>query len=180
MSISRIISRFSLYPKSLLAPRYAPTYKILCREVRIDPRQAEPPVTTRSEDYYDESNRVRGRPMAPSISIYATEIQGVMSISNRVTGVAWTMEIVTFAICALVLPESVDYYVEKINSWNIDPVIIFVCKLFLAWPICYHTIDGSRHLLWDLGWKLNVKRVIISGWLVILLSIISTICMGFY
>ncbi|XP_045467698.1 succinate dehydrogenase cytochrome b560 subunit, mitochondrial-like isoform X2 [Harmonia axyridis] len=143
--------------------------------VRIKPEPVKPVKISQSENYYDEKNMEIGRPLTPFISIYATQLQGVMSISNRISGAVWTFQMFTFAVAALVLPESVEYYVDQINSWNIDPIAIFVGKCLVAWPMVYHTFDGTRHILWDFGLILTNRSVAISGWIVVIISVTVTL-----
>ncbi|KAK9875061.1 hypothetical protein WA026_005861 [Henosepilachna vigintioctopunctata] len=151
-----------------------PASYVLCQQVHIEPRIAKEPSKPCDVDYHDKSNMEKGRPMSPFITIYATEIQGVASIHNRITGAVCAMQIATFAVLSLILPESVDYYVHKINSWNLPVAVIFFAKYLNAWPWCYHIIDGTRHLIWDLTSFLTSKSVIISSWLVIFLAVCAT------
>lgn len=85
----------------------------------------------------------------------------------------------TFALAALILPESVEHYVDKINSWNLDPIFIYLAKCLIAWPMVYHTIDGTRHLLWDFGMILTNKSVCITGYIVVILSVAGTLYLSF-
>ncbi|XP_044757564.1 succinate dehydrogenase cytochrome b560 subunit, mitochondrial-like isoform X1 [Coccinella septempunctata] len=171
MSILRLLQ----FRTNLPLVQTSTVLKILQHRVGIKPRIKSDEPLPQTDNYYDEKNMGIGRPMSPYISIYETQLQGVMSIHNRISGAIWTFQIFTFAVATLVLPESVDYYVDKINSWNIDPVVIILAKCLIAWPMVYHTVDGTRHLLWDFGMRLTNRSVAVTGWIVCILSIAGTL-----
>ena len=52
-----------------------------------------------------------------------------------------------FALCALVLPDNFEHYLNLIKAMNIPPAAILGCKTILAWPLCYHAANGIRHLV---------------------------------
>lgn len=43
----------------------------------------------------------------------------------------------------------------------------------LALPFTYHSFNGVRHLIWDLGLEMKNKQVIQTGWTVVGLSLVS-------
>lgn len=67
--------------------------KIFRCSVRIDPRPRVVEPLNQTENCYDEKNMKRGRPMTPFISIYETQLQGVMSIHNRIAGITHCMSL---------------------------------------------------------------------------------------
>lgn len=47
----------------------------------------------------------------------------------------------------------------------------FLVKLGLALPVTFHSFNGVRHLIWDLGRQFTNKQVIRTGWTVVGLSV---------
>ena len=54
----------------------------------------------------------------------------------------------SFALCALVLPENFEHYLNLVKALEIPNWILFSGKTVLAWPLCYHAFNGIRHLVW--------------------------------
>ena len=52
-------------------------------------------------------------------------------------------------------------------------------KATLALPFTYHSFNGLRHLMWDLGRGLTNNVIIKSGWTVVGLSITSALALAF-
>ncbi|OXB61065.1 UNVERIFIED_CONTAM: hypothetical protein H355_014195, partial [Colinus virginianus] len=51
-----------------------------------------------------------------------------------------------FSLAALLLPEQFPHYVATLKSLNLSPALIYSAKFGLAFPFCYHTWNGIRHL----------------------------------
>jgi len=61
------------------------------------------------------------------------------------------------------------------------PVALQVMAKFLvAWPFTFHSINGLRHLLWDMGSMLTNKQVIVTGWVAVGLSFATALGLTFY
>ena len=52
-----------------------------------------------------------------------------------------------FALAALGLPENFEHYLNLVKALEIPAFIIFSGKTALAWPLCYHSFNGIRHLV---------------------------------
>jgi succinate dehydrogenase (ubiquinone) cytochrome b560 subunit len=83
------------------------------------------------------------------------------------------------------------YLVSPLFGWHLEsaslaaafaswPIIakVFV-KASLAFPFTYHGLNGLRHLVWDTGASLTNKQVIITGWTVVGLSVVSALGLTF-
>lgn len=79
----------------------------------------------------------------------------------------------TIAISSLILPQSLNHYVDTLNSMDVPSPVLLGAKFVLAFPLCYHTCNGTRHLLWDLGLFLTIKEVYATGYVVILAAAAS-------
>ena len=49
-----------------------------------------------------------------------------------------------------------------------------VTYLAVLYSLVYHLLNGIRHLLWDIGWGLEIPRVYATGWTVVVLSFAIT------
>ncbi|EPZ33809.1 cytochrome b560 subunit of succinate dehydrogenase [Rozella allomycis CSF55] len=117
------------------------------------------------------------RPVSP-FAIYKPQMHWLMSIGNRITGVA---------IGALVYGYSV-YYV-----WNGAPKIdqtanyihqrlpksfVTFSKFLIAMTFNFHTFCGIRHLIWDAGYQLTIRGVYLTGYLANGATVVSSLAMA--
>lgn len=72
---------------------------------------------------------------------------------------------------AFVLPSSIEQYIDALQGtgWFTH----FILKMSIALPLCYHYINGIRHLSWDMGKLLTLKQVYSSAYAVLALTIVS-------
>ncbi len=56
-------------------------------------------------------------------------------------------------------------------TWPIAAKV--AAKMTCALPFTYHSFNGVRHLIWDLGYQFSNKQVIRTGWTVVGLSVAS-------
>jgi len=113
------------------------------------------------------------RPLSPHLTIYRPQFTSVLSIMHRITGVglAFSLLLIIIWFFALSLgPETFAFMEIIFNS-------IFT-RLILAssiWALWYHTCTGIRHLIWDLGYGLEVEWITPSAYLVLFCSILLTL-----
>lgn len=115
----------------------------------------------------------RLRPVSPHLSIYRPQITWIGSSLNRITGIMLSGGLYLFGFAYLAAP-SMGWHLETpsmvaaVASW---PVIAKIAaKATVAFPFFYHSLNGIRHLTWDLGMGLTNPAVIKSGWAVIAAS----------
>ncbi|XP_013996552.1 succinate dehydrogenase cytochrome b560 subunit, mitochondrial [Salmo salar] len=140
-------------------------------------RHAVPMGTTAKEEmnkFWAKNNKLN-RPMSPHITIYQWSVPMMMSITHRGTGVGLSGGISAFALLALVLPGNYPYYLDLIHSLSIGPALLGLAKFGIAFPLSYHTLNGIRHLFWDSGKGFTLPEVYRSGYVVIVLSILTSI-----
>ncbi|VEN53269.1 unnamed protein product [Callosobruchus maculatus] len=141
------------------------------RPVTLKAQAAQPP----KEEGHDERNMRLKRPQSPHLTIYAPQLTSMLSISHRFTGMALSAYVIALGIGAIVLPESIPDYIEKLECLEIGEVGISIIKFFLAFPLSYHFWNGIRHLLWDTGRFLTIKEVYITGYIMLTLAIATAI-----
>lgn len=68
-------------------------------------------------------------------------------------------------ICSLVFTENFANYLPMLENLSDGGLIAY--KFCLAFPATYHTVNGLRHLYWDMGKFLSLKQVYLTGWLML-------------
>lgn len=123
------------------------------------------------------------RPVAPHLSIYKPQITWIGSSLNRITGVALSGALYVFGVAYLAAP---------VLGWQITsaglaagfakwPLVAKIgAKMFAALPFTYHSFNGLRHLVWDMGSQLTNQQVIRTGWTVVGLSIVSALGLALF
>lgn len=113
------------------------------------------------------------RPLSPHMTIYRPQMNSVMSILHRITGVAMTLGCMLAVWWLLAAATGSDYY-DTVNglvtSW-----IGNLIWLGTAWALSYHTLTGIRHLFWDAGYGFDLEKVEMSGKAIIAGSVVLTI-----
>ena len=114
----------------------------------------------------------RTRPVSPNIQIYRPQLTSVLSIANRVTGVAlsiYAVALVVWLIAAAAGPQAYSTVQAFMQSWA-GQVLLFggTFSLFL------HLCGGIRHLIWDAGYGFELRTIYASGWTVVIASVTLT------
>jgi succinate dehydrogenase / fumarate reductase cytochrome b subunit len=113
------------------------------------------------------------RPLSPHLTIYRPQMTSITSIFVRLTGnavIIAALMITWWFVAAAAGPDSFATANGFLTSWFGDLV------MFLStWAIWYHTFGGIRHLIWDLGYGLEVEKSETMGILMIIGSVLMTI-----
>ena len=120
----------------------------------------------------------KNRPISPHLSIYKPQITSILSISHRLSGIFQSLGLlVIFLLFAtLLLGEPThNYFMLFIESF-LGKLFVFIYTLSL----CYHMLNGVRHILWDIGFGFEIKNVYYSGYVVIILAFFLAILLFFY
>ena len=113
------------------------------------------------------------RPMSPHLQVYRPQLTSVLSIMNRVTGMAisaGTLLLVWWLAAAATGPQAFD----RVQWFIGTPVGLFVLFGWTA-ALFYHFYAGIRHLAWDAGYGYELKNVHMTGWLTMAATVVSTI-----
>lgn len=118
------------------------------------------------------------RPVAPHLSIYQPQIGWVLSSLHRITGVALSGSLYLWATAYLASP-ALGWHLESasmVAAFGALPVVAKVLlKTTMALPFTFHSFNGLRHLMWDLGRGLSNPAIIKSGWTVVAVSVASAL-----
>ena len=117
-------------------------------------------------------------PLSPHLQIYKPQITSILSISHRITGLALNLSLVFFVsglFCLTLGEKYFNYFMVVMNSVQLR-IIIFLTVL----GFCYHFLNGIRHIIWDFGFFLENKSSTILGYLVIILSVVSSLTIAIF
>jgi len=56
---------------------------------------------------------------------------------------------------------------------GLSPGVKGALKFAMAWPLCFHSINGVGHLVWDTGRRFSTKEIVRQGWTVVGLSLVG-------
>ena len=118
------------------------------------------------------------RPLSPHLSIYKKVLTAVFSIFHRITGVGLSIGSIFLAIWISLLAMGPTYFYifEAISRTTFFKIILF----FWTIGVFYHLYNGTRYLYWTYGLGMDLKSVYVSGYLVILLTFISSFFVWFF
>lgn len=122
------------------------------------------------------------RPVSPHLTIYRPQIGWIGSSLHRITGVALSGSLYLWATAYLASP-ALGWHLESasmVAAMGALPVAAKVLlKATMALPFTYHSFNGLRHLMWDLGRGLSNNVIIKSGWTVVAVSVTSALALAF-
>jgi succinate dehydrogenase / fumarate reductase cytochrome b subunit len=119
-----------------------------------------------------DSGARRNRPLSPNIQIYRPQLTSVLSIANRMTGVALSLcavVLVVWLVAAATGPTAYAIVQGVLASW-IGQVVLFGC----TFAFFLHFCGGIRHLVWDTGVGFALASIYASGWAVVGASVALT------
>jgi succinate dehydrogenase / fumarate reductase cytochrome b subunit len=112
-------------------------------------------------------------PISPHLQIYRWHISSLLSITHRIVGVVNLLALILMFFWLLIFnlgASNYELFLLAINSFFGKFILIG-----LTWSMSFHIFSGIRHLAWDMGYGFEIKTANISGILVILSSLFTTI-----
>jgi succinate dehydrogenase / fumarate reductase cytochrome b subunit len=114
----------------------------------------------------------QNRPLSPYL-VYRPQISSVLSFLHRITGVALavgSLLLVYWIIAAAVGPEAFATAQALIGS-----IIGRILLLGWTFALFFHLANGIRHLFWDMGWGFEIRTMTVTGWIVVVASLLLTV-----
>jgi succinate dehydrogenase cytochrome b subunit len=113
------------------------------------------------------------RPLSPHLMVYRWQLTMVLSIVHRATGVALAVGTLLLITALLALAAGPEAYanVQALCASKLGMLFLFGW----SWALCYHLCNGIRHLAWDTGWGFEIPRVYLTGWAVVVVSVLMTV-----
>ena len=113
------------------------------------------------------------RPLSPHLQIYRPQLNSATSIFIRITGNALlfgALMIVWWLLAAATSERYFAYADAVLTSWFGDLVLTLS-----VWALWYHLLGGLRHLIWDLGYGLDLQSAYAMGYVMIGGSLVLTL-----
>lgn len=119
-------------------------------------------------------NKQLNRPLSPHLSVYKPQLTSTLSIFHRITGLGASVVLYGGGVAALFstsqsFPEIVQLIQDSVPSF-----IILATKTAIGGGLIYHTLNGVRHLVWDVGYGFQLNHLYMSGYVVVALTAIGT------
>ncbi len=114
------------------------------------------------------SRKSEQRPMSPYMigPYYRPQLTSILSITSRLTGVFLTVVstplILWWCLALMAGPEAFSTVSAFMGSLPGHALL-----LFSLLSICYHLMNGIRHMIWDTGRMLEIEQVYRSGWVML-------------
>jgi len=118
----------------------------------------------------EEPHKPGARPLSPFLTIYRWPITMATSITHRMTGVALAggMIVITWWLWAAANgPQPYNAFVDLITT-PLGQIVVFG----FVWSLAYHTVNGMRHLAWDVGYGFEITTANLTGILVFAVSLL--------
>ncbi|CAF1076524.1 unnamed protein product [Brachionus calyciflorus] len=126
--------------------------------------------------FWEKNDKLK-RPMSPHLTIYRLPQPANLSIMHRGTGAAMTAVVFGFGFGSFLWTGKFDKVVEFVRD-NVHPHVILTAKIILAFPLCYHALNGVRHLVWDSGRGLKLQTIHKTGYAVVALAFLLSLAIG--
>lgn len=119
-----------------------------------------------------DSTTERRRPLSPNIQHYRPQLTSVLSIANRISGVALSIAAVGLVAWLFAAATGSQSYaaVQHALGSAIGRVVLFAA----TFAFFLHFCGGIRHLVWDAGYGFELREIYASGWLVVVASVLLT------
>ncbi|CAK9781210.1 cytochrome b560 subunit of succinate dehydrogenase [Cutaneotrichosporon oleaginosum] len=174
-SLLRAVGTAPAFRATGLAPRVARTALALRRSVHTDS-------LTPLQEIQRLNAQRSNRPCSPELAIYQPQLTWYLSGLHRVTGVAvaglFYVGALAFALHPWFPAMDSTHAIEFIHS--LPGWLKTTVKLAIAAPATFHSFNGIRHLMWDVGKGLTIKGVYKSGYAVLAATAVSTIYLAFF
>ncbi|HEY1632243.1 MAG TPA: succinate dehydrogenase, cytochrome b556 subunit [Rhizomicrobium sp.] len=117
------------------------------------------------------------RPLSPFLTVYRWKVTMAASITHRATGIALAAGTLFLAWWLIAAASGMDSYAvfQKAAASPIGWVVLFG----FVWSLCFHLLNGVRHLAWDLGYGFSVPTANATGTLVYIFSVVISLVLAY-
>ena len=116
------------------------------------------------------------RPLSPHLQIYRLPLAARLSVLHRGTGVFLSLAafaLVLWLLAAAGSREEYEQFMQLARTW---PAKLFA--LGVIFSLVLHFFTGLRHMLWDVGWGLELKRTLATNWVIVVSSLVFTVALA--
>ena len=123
-----------------------------------------------------QDKALKKRPLSPHLTIYKPQITSILSIMHRITGASMFFGVIflSWLVNAILMQTTGLSFFETDFGRILDNLLFRIMLMGLIYCLYYHSLNGVRHLFWDLGIGINNKAVSVSGVVVVTVAIILT------
>ena len=113
------------------------------------------------------------RPMSPHLEVYRPQLTSVLSIGNRLSGIAITAGTAMMVWWLVAAAEGPKAYAHI--QWFASSVLGIVILAGWVLALTYHFFASLRHLAWDAGYGFDLPSVYLSGRLAVIATLATTL-----
>ena len=110
------------------------------------------------------------RSLSPHLYTYKPQITSVISIFHRISGSVLGILLLCSPILYILLSSFVSYSIV-FYLYSILYILFQVIYYVLLITICFHSMNGIRHIMWDFCIGLDLSNLFITGCLVLSISL---------
>ena len=113
------------------------------------------------------------RPLSPHLQVYRLPLTAKMSILHRITGAGLTLGalLVVWQFIGAAISPSYSNVVDGLLSSILGQLIL----IGSLWALSYHTLNGIRHLWWDIGRGFDLEFTDKANYVVLGGSVVLTL-----
>lgn len=111
------------------------------------------------------------RPLSP-FHHYKPQLTSLLSFAHRLSGIALSVAAVGLVYWLLLLAEGPQALQRLAILATVPGQIVLAC---VSLAFFYHLNNGIRHLFWDLGMGFELTRTYLTGWLVLVATLLMWI-----
>jgi succinate dehydrogenase / fumarate reductase cytochrome b subunit len=123
--------------------------------------------------YGDVVMSFKKRPLSPHLQIYKPQLTSILSILHRFTGIGLSFGfflLIGFLYGVVFHERLYLFYIYVSHQlWGKAFIMLFMMTFW------YHCTNGIRHLVWDMGYDLEIKNVYTSGYFILIMTILLTV-----
>lgn len=113
------------------------------------------------------------RPLSPHLQVYKPQLTSVLSIMNRLSGIAASVGTVMLVWWLVASAGSPGAYADM--QWFMGSFVGVVLLFGWTLALMYHFVGGLRHLAWDAGYGFELPQVYASGWAAVIATSVLTV-----
>ncbi|MCP1336674.1 succinate dehydrogenase, cytochrome b556 subunit [Futiania mangrovi] len=113
------------------------------------------------------------RPLSPHLQIYRPQLSSMPSITHRITGMANAAGLILLTWWLVAMATGAGAF--DAVQWFLDSILGRIMLFGWTWALCYHFLNGIRHLVWDAGFGFEVETMERSAKMVIGGSVVLTL-----
>ncbi|SRR5579871_5205284 len=117
------------------------------------------------------------RPLSPHLEVYKFTYAMATSIVNRVTGLCLSAGLVLLVYWLVAVAGGASRFARAESILSSAPCKVLYAILVIGF--CYHLTAGIRHLVWDTGRGLERTQSRASAKVVVVVSILLTLLIGY-